>query len=347
MWLTFTRLWQISVTLLKEDSLPLLRHMATTHTFLLNHLCRGGSASTTGTLGLDVGGKTHLRNKLRRSGILLPCKKRLTMLITIFFKNGFTWRTLRAARFSSIRTPSTLTSMSNLCTFMTQGGACQIKSSKVNKDGFCKEFSHVPHFVEPQSVVRSYFLCCLCISATSTPRRKASPRSSFSLFAPCDVAAETTSVLLTKPSRTVPCLRHWASPPLWWPGSIPDKWADVCGFLQPPGSQRCWKVNKYGAFSIPRKALGLRPNDQSCHHETWPHLDFVDWSNTWSNQDYYNGNIQKCTISRFVRTAHGQIHCWKRKFGLWHRSRFRFVVRIQIILAQDETKHWSDVESTG
>ena len=83
-----------------------------------------------------------------------------------------------------------------------------------------------------------------------------------------------------------------AATPLWGPGFILDKWADVCGFLNPPGSQRCWKVNKYGAFSIPRKALGLRPNDQSCHHETWLYLDFVDWSNTWSNQDYNNGNIR-------------------------------------------------------
>ena len=31
-----------------------------------------------------------LRNKLRGNGILLPCKKHLTMLITIFFKNDFT-----------------------------------------------------------------------------------------------------------------------------------------------------------------------------------------------------------------------------------------------------------------
>ena len=41
------------------------------------------------------------------------------------------------------------------------------------------------------------------------------------------------------------------------------------------------EVNKHGAFSIPRKTLGLRPTDQSCHHETWLHLDFVDWSKTW------------------------------------------------------------------
>ena len=33
--------------------------------FLLNHLCRRGSASTTGTLGPDVERKTHWRNKLR------------------------------------------------------------------------------------------------------------------------------------------------------------------------------------------------------------------------------------------------------------------------------------------
>ena len=35
----------------------------------------------------------------------------------------------------------------------------------------------------------------------------------------------------------------------------------------------------HGAFSIPRKTLALRPTDQSCHHETWLHLDFVDWRN--------------------------------------------------------------------
>ena len=57
-------------------------------------------------------------------------------------------------------------------------------------------------------------------------------------------------------------------PPLWGPGAIPNTWADVCGFLKPPGSQRFWKVNGHGAFPIPRQPLGLRPNDQSCHHET-------------------------------------------------------------------------------
>ena len=51
-------------------------------------------------------------------------------------------------------------------------------------------------------------------------------------------------------------------------------------FSKPPSSDRFWKVNRHGAFS-----LGLRPTDQSCHHETWLHLEFVDWSNTWSRKD--------------------------------------------------------------
>ena len=47
--------------------------------------------------------------------------------------------------------------------------------------------------------------------------------------------------------------------PLWGPGSVLDNWADVCGLLKPPGSQRFWKVHKHGAFSIPRKSLTSPP----------------------------------------------------------------------------------------
>ena len=79
--------------------------------------------------------------------------------------------------------------------------------------------------------------------------------------------------------------------PLWGPGSIPNNWADVCGFLRPLGSDRCWKVRMHGAFSIPGKTLGLRPNDQSCHHETWLHLDFVDRRSTQSQHDEHDRRI--------------------------------------------------------
>ena len=50
--------------------------------------------------------------------------------------------------------------------------------------------------------------------------------------------AFTDSASLTPPGRT----------PLWGLGSIPDKWADGCGFLKPPGSHRFRKVHKHGAF---------------------------------------------------------------------------------------------------
>ena len=73
--------------------------------------------------------------------------------------------------------------------------------------------------------------------------------------------------------------------PLWGLGSIPNYWADVCGFLKPPDSDRYWKVRMHADFSIPCTTLGLRPTDQSCHHETWPHLDFVDWRSTQSHHE--------------------------------------------------------------
>ena len=99
-------------------------------------------------------------------------------------KQSSSSQTYGVNKYFSSQSPSTLTSTSSLSTFMTQGEACQIKFLKVNKDGCCKELFHVPHFVGPQSVVRSSLPCCPCISATSTPRRKASPRSSSKLFVP-------------------------------------------------------------------------------------------------------------------------------------------------------------------
>ena len=47
-------------------------------------------------------------------------------------------------------------------------------------------------------------------------------------------------------------------PPLWGPGSIPNNWADVCGFLMLPGFQRFWIVNKHGASKLP-PSIGI-PN---------------------------------------------------------------------------------------
>ena len=63
------------------------------------------------------------------------------------------------------------------------------------------------------------------------------------------------------------------------PGSIPNLWADVCGFLKPPDSDQFWKYANMGSL-YPARNTRIRSSDLSCHHETWLHLDFVDWN--WS-----------------------------------------------------------------
>ena len=102
-----------------------------------------------------------------------------------------------------------------------------------------------------------------------------------------DVAVVTISVLLMKPLPIVLCLRrraphHCGDPD---PSRIIGRMSVV--FLSPPALNDFWKVSKHGAFSIPRQTLGLRASDQSCHHETWLHLHFVDWSNQWNHQAHH------------------------------------------------------------
>ena len=105
------------------------------------------------------------------------------------------------------------------------------------------------------------------------------------------IEAKTTSVLLTKHLRTVPCLR--------------DQAFHHCGDLDPFLTCSQTSVdfsNHLVLFAFGKctsmvyspsleKTLGLRPTDQSCHHETWLHLEFVDWSNTWSKQDLHERRI--------------------------------------------------------
>ena len=89
--------------------------------------------------------------------------------------------------------------------------------------------------------------------------------------------------------------------PLWGSRSIPNHWADVRGFLEPPDSDRYCKVRMQGALSIPRKTLSP---DQSCHHETWLHLDFVDWRSTQSHHEEPNRRI--LLKERPMACSHGQ-----------------------------------------
>ena len=195
------------------------------------------------------------------------------------------------------------------CASLFNKEVCKIILLTENMDGFYKAFFHVPLFVVLQPVVRMSSPYYRCTSAIFMPRQGIAKKIIQTIRALMisqnidSVAGDfndtawrcrsrdnisTIDEVFTDcalPSPLVP-------PPLWGPGSIPNNWADVCGFLKPPGSHRFWKVNKHGAFSVPRQALGLRSSDQSCHHETWLHLHFADWSNQWNHQAHYNGNIR-------------------------------------------------------
>ena len=77
-------------------------------------------------------------------------------------------------------------------------------------------------------------------------------------------------------------------------GSRVFNWADVCRILSIQlGRKRSWKFHqccrKMTTTTVP--VLGIRPNDQSCHDETWLHLDFVDWSETWHRKNAYEPRI--------------------------------------------------------
>ena len=189
------------------------------------------------------------------------------MSIMTFLQVDSTWPSTQAARFSSIRILSILTRASfrrsavsgqRYFTVLSQ----HIRNIYAKKKGMAKKLILTLRDImisQEVDLVASDFngTAWLC-------RSRDNLRAIDEAFTDC--------ALSTPPGRT----------PLWRPGSIPDNWADVCGFLKPPCFDRFWKVSKHGAFSIPRKTLGLRPNNQSCHHVTWLHLDFVDWSNTWS-----------------------------------------------------------------
>ena len=90
-----------------------------------------------------------------------------------------------------------------------------------------------------------------------------------------DVAPVTISVLLMKALLIVPCQRHLAQ----------HHCGDQVRF-QIAGPARVRPVLERSTprrFLHPTKTLGLRPTDQSCHHERWLHLDFVDWRSSQSH----------------------------------------------------------------
>ena len=76
-----------------------------------------------------------------------------------------------------------------------------------------------------------------------------------------DVAAQTISILWMKLFLIVLCLRHWVSHHCGDPD--PFRTTGQTSADLPNPRLLTFLESKHGAFSILRKALGLRPNDQS------------------------------------------------------------------------------------
>ena len=103
-----------------------------------------------------------------------------------------------------------------------------------------------------------------------------------------DAATERTSVLSTKLLRTALCQRR---PALHQCGD-PDR-SQTTGLTFAGSLNHLIQIGilKYACMVLfyptqkKQKTLGLRPTDQSSHHETWVHLDFVDWRNTQSHHE--------------------------------------------------------------
>ena len=83
------------------------------------------------------------------------------------------------------------------------------------------------------------------------------------------------------------------STPLWGPGAVPGTWLDVCGFIKPPDSSERWRVRS------------IRQTDQSCHHEVWLHLDFVERRSGQSHHERHERQILlKERSPRFLYIKH-------------------------------------------
>ena len=116
-----------------------------------------------------------------------------------------------------------------------------------------------------------------------------------------------------------------------------DSWRACLYCIRKPGENQIWK-------SITSELVdwAASKNKETCFGrllikllrvECWHELVFSRVEIWWIDGNK-NRETWLWTTTGFTHTAHGQIYCWWRWYGLWHRRRLRHVVKIQIILAQ-------------
>ena len=258
-----------------------------TSSALLSLLCKGGSVFATRVLEIDEAQKMLSRKKFQESGTSSLYKKLLNTQTTQSYMNAFMWLTSQVVRSFSTRTPllpqlrgqihlppwhqaSLARSYCRRRTWLGLTRCCVT----CFLSACCSQWPHSLHcfIITHQQCLRQEKRYC----QENHPRRSFSYGLSRHWFgcgwlqwSSLPLSADVKiSFLLMKLLLSVLCLRCRAHTVV---GSQihSEQVGGTLWFSWVPGSQRFWKVNKHGAFSILRQALGLRGKDQSCHHETW------------------------------------------------------------------------------
>ena len=76
------------------------------------------------------------------------------------------------------------------------------------------------------------------------------------------------------PTRS--CQFHVALQHCGGPGGVPGEWPMCVGSSSHLVSKLSGIFGMHGAFEINDEILGIKPTDQSCHHEVWIHLLHVN-----------------------------------------------------------------------
>ena len=240
-----------------EDTAHLLKSITWTATCQTVHPFKRRQASTTGIQDLDVEERAPLRNKSQASGISSHCRKRLNTFTTRSSRFVSTLPTTEDARCSSIRTLSSLMLRSNPCIFTISGAYCQMRWLKETQAVFSKEYYHDPLFRrQPPSGQQTFTVMSLHINNNDAKRgigkKLLLTVRAVMLDEKVDLVAGDFkgAVWRRSTSNNISIIEEafadCALPmppghtPLWGPGSILGSWADVCGFLKPPESDRQW-----------------------------------------------------------------------------------------------------------
>ena len=175
-WLTFTKLWQISVTLLKNQS-------SSSQSCSVNKYF---SSQSPVQKGLSIynrnpgpwRGKEDAFEKNWGEMVYCYLARSIWLCWSRYSSRTISRDPLCGLRDSLQQGHFLPWHQCQIYLFSWQDEACKIKSLKENRDGYHKVFFHAPDFAVPQPVAKSTLRCYLCL------KKKALPRSSSSLFVP-------------------------------------------------------------------------------------------------------------------------------------------------------------------